>query len=693
MADATSYPSLTELTYFQWSNPTAPTPTLARSVATDDTTVYFSAAPKDKDLAVITDPFLMGAKIVTGTYKGYTLLIYCPNGADGTDGLSATGVTVGIAHNGLDYTTADSDLAVSAPAGSPIFCADTAVLQSLMVSALQGSIATGGSDLRVGAETDVDITFYFQNGDANPPFIRFNSTNNNIEFSADGVSTFVPGTSGTAITGGDGITVTSGDIDVDLTDTTVFVSTSSGVGDSGKVVRLDVSGEIPTDFVKASPLADYISDVSSSASAIDAAVSASTVTVTAGEAIDGSSTPQAIFISRGTSDSDAIPFYRQVDAGTKAEHEVQGVDFEAQTFTTNAYNTEVTKVSLWLTKTGSPSGNFRMRIYAVDGSNHPTGSSLAEKTVTASSISTTDLVKQDFTLSSTLSLDPSTTYAIVCDVTSGDASNYIAWFVNTTAPYSGGNRVSSTDAGSTWSTDASDDFLFEVHAYEAQTAGEAYMSDQDAGFRGACDGVTTSNVAASASLEMRATGIQDSYTGLTTGARYYVDSTAGAVTTSKDGMLIGTALSTTEILLQKENRFVAIDKQETDNILSNSAAETSEQYLVANCGFEPSRVELYINGYCQTGAATNVREIRFAGNYIDSQLRGNAMKFGSTNQAFTNDLEGMDVTSLAITDGGSGITLTFDELTSNNGGFYLNASVANGAAGTGQASLVAVCYY
>jgi hypothetical protein len=153
MADANRFPSLTELTYFQWSNKTAPTPTLARAVATTDTTIYFSAAPLDKSLAVITTPFVMGAKIVTGQYKGYTVLIYCANGADGTSGLSATGSVVGIAHNGLDYTVADADTAVAIPAGSPIFCADTAVLQTLLVSALQGSRATGGNSIAIGDET------------------------------------------------------------------------------------------------------------------------------------------------------------------------------------------------------------------------------------------------------------------------------------------------------------------------------------------------------------------------------------------------------------------------------------------------------------------------------------------------------------------------------------------------------------
>jgi hypothetical protein len=61
------------------------------------------------------------------------------------------------------------------------------------------------------------------------------------------------------ITGGDGITVTEIndggdedlDIDIDTTDTTIFVSTSSGAGDSGKIARLNASGQFPSGFVDA----------------------------------------------------------------------------------------------------------------------------------------------------------------------------------------------------------------------------------------------------------------------------------------------------------------------------------------------------------------------------------------------------------------------------------------------------------
>ena len=628
MSDATKLPNLTELTYFQWSNPTAPTPTLARAVSTSDTTVYFSAAPKDKDLAVITAPFLMGAKIVTGQYKGYTLLIYCPNGADGTDGLSATGVTVGIAHNGLDYTTQDSDLAVAAPAGSPIFCADTAVLQSLMVSALQGSVATGASNIRIGAESDVDITIYFENGDANPPFIRFNSTNNNIEFSPDGVSTFVPGTAAGSITGRDGITVTSGDIDVDLTDTTVFVSTSSGAGDNGKVIRLESDGFFDLGFMGTGASVtpanlDTLTD-GSNADALHTHTAPS-ISATTAEAIDGSSTPQALaimgddyksIISIAPSGNDLFnvntgSYNNFGDADTRTQR--------AQSFTvTDALATTISLESIFvaLQKVASPTDNLTIEIQT-DDSGEPSGTVVTNGTsnnVTGSGVaSTSDLV--EFTWSTPPELTSGDTYwAVIKRSTANNGTNYYQILDANGNVYSGNSAVY-TASTTSWSTSTTD--LQMLMRFKRDYDGDVAKADADDITRGSFIGFTESNVASGESAAVTQDAFQSGFSGLTTGAPYYIDTTAGGLTLTPTistdfnsptpVIKVGRALKADTVEINPEFRFAIIDL-DFSLVETGAGGQTNDLNVPLICGFPPK--EVFIK-YQRTNVAGSANDDRF----------------------------------------------------------------------------------
>lgn len=130
-----------------------------------------------------------------------------------------------------------------------IGCVDIHTITGITTQWQNGTNGSGANNLRVGDETDSNITFYAQNADGSKPFIRYSAVDNKWIFSNDGSSSTDVGGGTGSITGGDGITITAGDVDIDLTDTVIFVSSSSGAGDSGKVARLNGSGQIPSGFI------------------------------------------------------------------------------------------------------------------------------------------------------------------------------------------------------------------------------------------------------------------------------------------------------------------------------------------------------------------------------------------------------------------------------------------------------------
>lgn len=237
---ATKYPSNSVLTVFQWSRPDAANPRLAAPISATATTITFTDAPKDYTDTIQANGFLMGVR----NNNGFVETIYVPAGTLSADGKTATGVVRGIRPDGLDYTTGDTDsFAAAHEQDSPVFCNVSAIYHYMMIAALQGTIASGAENWKIGAGADNDITVYAANGDANEPFWRYDSATSAWVYSNDGVSSTPFGT-GTGVTGGDGITVTAGDIDIDVTDTTIFKNSSAGAGDANIVPILDAAGRL-----------------------------------------------------------------------------------------------------------------------------------------------------------------------------------------------------------------------------------------------------------------------------------------------------------------------------------------------------------------------------------------------------------------------------------------------------------------
>ena len=124
---------------------------------------------------------------------------------------------------------------------------NTSTAMDIQLSGTNWRIRRDGSDMKFTDDNNSETTLSTLAASGNDEKVKVSADDTTADFLIN------------KITGGDGISVTEingggdedADIDVDLTDTTVFVSTSSGAGDSGKVARLNASGQFPSGFVNA----------------------------------------------------------------------------------------------------------------------------------------------------------------------------------------------------------------------------------------------------------------------------------------------------------------------------------------------------------------------------------------------------------------------------------------------------------
>jgi len=368
---------------------------------------------------------------------------------------------------------------------------------------MTGAIASGGTSWKIGDGTDSNVSVQAYNADVTKPFFQYNASTNQWVYSNDGVSSTPFGT-GAGLTEGDGITITAGVVAVDLTDTTVFVSTSAGVADAGKVPRLDGSGKIDATMLDDADLS--VANLQSNLT-YDA-------TITAGDALYFKGNTRVDKL-----DADAVlttfPYAGiAVESGVQGESKSVGtfgpivtiptltltggrlvtgqsnttsnttsdlltaaIQWRAQTFTPGTGETNVKSVTLNFTKTGSPTGNITAHIYGTTGG-VPSGASLGSIALAYSSTATGDNV---FTFASPVTgLVAGTVYAIVIDPGAGvSGGNGIAWNYQNTSVYASGQRCTSSDSGANWSAASTNDMRFTVqyltvegcNVYPSATAG------------------------------------------------------------------------------------------------------------------------------------------------------------------------------------------------------------------------------
>lgn len=137
----------------------------------------------------------------------------------------------------------------------------------------------------------------------------------------------------------------------------------------------------------------------------------------------------------------------------------------AQTFEhTSSFLLE--SIDLYMARNGSPSVSIVCAIYAVDGSNHPTGASLEASSRTKTQIGFGTGFK-NFPFAGTLELSGSTTYAFVTYCTGiSFGGDYRQYYDGTSPTYAEGNYLNSTNSGSTWTPDTNRDFTFKINGTE-----------------------------------------------------------------------------------------------------------------------------------------------------------------------------------------------------------------------------------
>lgn len=155
-----------------------------------------------------------------------------------------------------------------------------------------------------------------------------------------------------------------------------------------------------------------------------------------------------------------IPKVWQLDENNNSA-EIYTTNWKAQTFTTAADQSEVGRVDLLIGKEGTPTDTLTIEIYAVDGSSHPTGAALASATLKTLFIQgdySSRGIWVPFEFTTPASVSPSTEYAIVAYFASagGSTSSNVHWLKDTTTPYADGQGLTSSNSGSSWSSDSSD---------------------------------------------------------------------------------------------------------------------------------------------------------------------------------------------------------------------------------------------
>jgi len=188
-------PDITKLSYYPTIvlKDTNGKPITIDEVSSASQTTFSFSAPLTNSLgSVLTGNFWGSLRATDGSGKQENVFI--KTGKISADGTSATEVVRGIDKDGI---VVDGSGIPHGSAANTIDYFPSGTLFEIVLhpfniesiyKAIQGGIATGANLIRVGDGTDSDIYYYFQNADANKPGLRYNKTDNHVEWSDDGTS-------------------------------------------------------------------------------------------------------------------------------------------------------------------------------------------------------------------------------------------------------------------------------------------------------------------------------------------------------------------------------------------------------------------------------------------------------------------------------------------------------------------------
>jgi len=275
----------------------------------------------------------------------------------------------------------------------------------------------------------------------------------------------------------------------------------------------------------------------------------------------------------------------------------------AQSFTyedTAADTVTLNKIRVAVQKNNGPGDNFRVFLY--DDSSDTPGSLVTSgtgTTVTGASLSSNAYQWTEFTWAVDPSITPGDKYWIVFDRSgANDGTNYYELGYTTNASYSGHGYSVFDDVGGTWGAEhGTRDICMQI-IVDADFSGDVLEADANDYTRFNAVGFTADNVAGGASINVQPSGVVSGFTGLSVGERYYLSTTSGEITASPSaseevGLIpIGTAVSTTELLLQPGQKMIRWETSTMD-LWEPTAAYTADFFF--ETGFKPTRIQWYVD--------------------------------------------------------------------------------------------------
>lgn len=264
---------------------------------------------------------------------------------------------------------------------------------------------------------------------------------------------------------------------------------------------------------------------------------------TAGETINGGTLPVPVFLSR------LIETTVFTSTGSTRNVGDDTTNYRSQSFTTGAADYYIEALTLKLHKTGSPTGNLAVEIYAASGDN-PTGSALSSVNFDVSTL-TGSATDYKITFSSPLAVSPSTKYVLRLFY-DGDVSNYVV-VTDSNAGYSGGAESYSTN-GSSWTAQTGYDIYFKLFTY-ATYPGRVFATDANDTNRLLFDGFAVTNATDGNSITVKYAGVVSGFSGLIQSKDYFVTDTVGTIDYTSGTYFIGVgiAISSTQILIRKDS--------------------------------------------------------------------------------------------------------------------------------------------
>lgn len=292
---------------------------------------------------------------------------------------------------------------------------------------------------------------------------------------------------------------------------------------------------------------EYLSGTTSNIQAQLDAKADGTISLTAGETISGATTPQVVRLSDGNPKNKTLLCTTQRNVGTVVA--VYGVNWYAQSFTNGTGTPTITGGTLNCDKAGVPADDLTVALYAVDGAFKPTGAALATCDILSANLVTSTEGDIRFTFGTPYTLTASTQYALVFSSPSSTAAaNSPRVGISSTSKLTGGNRLTSTDSGATWTLNSTSDVCFELSGYYAETADRVYKAYADDITSLDLIGLAITTATSGNTITVQTDGVVSGFTGLTTDADYYLQND-GTLSTNIGAynIKIGKAISTTQI--------------------------------------------------------------------------------------------------------------------------------------------------